>query len=109
MDYGNVLCWATNPVGRQSEPCVYHIIPAGKFLQKYENTVLVPHSPSPPPPHPQPTNVENIFILSTNSCPYSFQILIIYFFVLRPPEGEAYFTSNSIPFQFSIYFENLDL
>ena len=34
MDYGNVLCWATNPVGRQSEPCVYHIIPAGKLQQK---------------------------------------------------------------------------
>lgn len=30
MDYGNVLCWATNAVGRQSEPCVYHIIPAGR-------------------------------------------------------------------------------
>ena len=30
MDYGSVLCWATNTVGRQSEPCVYHIIPAGK-------------------------------------------------------------------------------
>jgi len=30
MDYGNVMCWATNSVGRQEKPCVFHIIPAGK-------------------------------------------------------------------------------
>ena len=47
MDYGNVLCWATNPVGRQSEPCVYHIIPAGKL----SNTKIEKHLPPPPPPH----------------------------------------------------------
>ena len=43
MDYGNVLCWATNPVGRQSEPCVYHIIPAGKLLQKQKNRSHLQH------------------------------------------------------------------
>ena len=30
MDYGNLLCWATNSVGKQVEPCMFHVIPAGK-------------------------------------------------------------------------------
>ncbi|XP_074027396.1 sidestep VI isoform X2 [Leptinotarsa decemlineata] len=30
MDYGTVMCWANNLAGRQQEPCIYHIIPAGK-------------------------------------------------------------------------------
>ena len=30
MDYGTVLCWASNVVGRQNVPCVFHVIPAGK-------------------------------------------------------------------------------
>lgn len=30
MDYGSVLCWASNSVGRQAQPCVFHIVPAGK-------------------------------------------------------------------------------
>ena len=54
MDYGNVLCWATNPVGRQSEPCVYHIIPAGKLPTKIEKQI--------PPPPPPSQNIENIWI-----------------------------------------------
>ena len=29
MDYGSLLCWATNAVGRQQNPCVFHLIPAG--------------------------------------------------------------------------------
>ena len=29
MDYGSLLCWATNSVGRQREPCVFHLVPAG--------------------------------------------------------------------------------
>ena len=28
-DQGKVLCWATNDVGVQSEPCVFHIVPLG--------------------------------------------------------------------------------
>lgn len=31
MDYGTVLCMAGNVVGRQIVPCIYHVIPAGKF------------------------------------------------------------------------------
>ncbi|XP_045132092.1 uncharacterized protein LOC123516607 isoform X3 [Portunus trituberculatus] len=28
LDYGSLLCWANNEVGRQQEPCIYHIIHA---------------------------------------------------------------------------------
>lgn len=29
-DFGTLLCWATNSLATQSQPCVYHIVPAGK-------------------------------------------------------------------------------
>merc|ERR1719150_2424888 len=29
MDYGSVLCSASNSVGSQTQPCVFHIVPAG--------------------------------------------------------------------------------
>nr|XP_045595276.1 uncharacterized protein LOC123756241 [Procambarus clarkii] len=29
LDYGFLLCWATNSVGKQREPCVFKIFPAG--------------------------------------------------------------------------------
>ena len=29
MDYGTLMCSASNQVGRQKQPCVYHIIMAG--------------------------------------------------------------------------------
>ena len=31
-DYGTLLCSATNEVGRQREPCIFHIILAGKEI-----------------------------------------------------------------------------
>lgn len=30
MDYGSLMCWATNSIGRQEDPCIFHLIPAGK-------------------------------------------------------------------------------
>ena len=32
MDYGTLLCWGDNELGRQAVPCVFHIIPAGKHF-----------------------------------------------------------------------------
>ncbi|XP_042204213.1 nephrin-like isoform X2 [Homarus americanus] len=29
QDYGTLLCWASNKIGIQKEPCVIHLIPAG--------------------------------------------------------------------------------
>ena len=29
MDYGVVACWASNTVGNQKEPCLFHVVPAG--------------------------------------------------------------------------------
>ena len=31
MDYGSVLCSASNSVGSQAQPCVFHIVPAGEW------------------------------------------------------------------------------
>lgn len=36
LDYGTLLCWATNDIGQQVHPCVFQIVAAGKthlFLQ----------------------------------------------------------------------------
>ncbi|XP_050301674.1 nephrin isoform X2 [Anthonomus grandis grandis] len=30
LDYGTVMCWANNLAGKQQEPCIFHIIGAGK-------------------------------------------------------------------------------
>lgn len=29
LDFGTLLCWAANPLGMQSQPCVYHFYAAG--------------------------------------------------------------------------------
>lgn len=31
LDYGTLLCYASNKIGHQRIPCVFHIIAAGKF------------------------------------------------------------------------------
>lgn len=30
LDFGTIMCWADNVVGQQKEPCVFHLIAAGK-------------------------------------------------------------------------------
>ena len=31
-DYGTLLCWGSNEQGTQIDPCVFHVVPAGKFF-----------------------------------------------------------------------------
>lgn len=40
MDFGTIMCWADNVVGQQKEPCVFHLIAAGKPDQPYNCTVI---------------------------------------------------------------------
>jgi Immunoglobulin domain len=37
LDYGSLLCWASNRVGDQRQPCVFHIIAAGKCIFQIVN------------------------------------------------------------------------
>ncbi|KAG7202911.1 hypothetical protein KM043_010052 [Ampulex compressa] len=39
MDYGMVLCWASNTAGQQRNACIFHIIPAGKPEPPYNCTL----------------------------------------------------------------------
>ena len=40
MDFGSILCWASNEIGRQNEPCIFHLLPAGKPEPVTNCTVL---------------------------------------------------------------------
>lgn len=40
LDYGTVMCWASNLAGKQQEPCVFHIIAAGKPDPPFNCTIL---------------------------------------------------------------------
>ncbi|KAK0182606.1 hypothetical protein PV327_000726 [Microctonus hyperodae] len=40
MDYGTVLCWASNTAGQQMSACIFHIIPAGKPEAPYNCTLM---------------------------------------------------------------------
>ncbi|XP_043277129.1 nephrin-like isoform X5 [Venturia canescens] len=40
LDYGTLLCWGTNDQGTQVEPCVYHIVPAGRPDTPQNCTIL---------------------------------------------------------------------
>lgn len=40
LDYGTVMCWANNLAGHQAEPCVFHIIAAGKPDPPINCTIL---------------------------------------------------------------------
>ena len=35
LDYGTLLCYATNSAGVQQEPCVFHILTAGNVAYNY--------------------------------------------------------------------------
>ena len=32
LDFGTLLCWASNPLGTQAQPCVYNLYAAGKAV-----------------------------------------------------------------------------
>lgn len=32
QEYGSLLCWARNDVGKQKQPCIYHVIHAGELF-----------------------------------------------------------------------------
>ncbi|KAF7280091.1 hypothetical protein GWI33_006418 [Rhynchophorus ferrugineus] len=40
LDYGTVMCWANNMAGRQQEPCIFHIIVAGKPDPLYNCSIV---------------------------------------------------------------------
>ncbi|CAG2110226.1 unnamed protein product [Medioppia subpectinata] len=41
-NYGTVLCWAHNIIGKQKEPCAFSIVAAGEFNGKlFERTVCL--------------------------------------------------------------------
>jgi len=42
MDYGTVMCWANNMAGQQKEPCVFHIIAAGRSFSALNTYLTVP-------------------------------------------------------------------
>lgn len=33
-DYGTLACWGKNSIGKQSEPCLFQVVPAGKYIHK---------------------------------------------------------------------------
>lgn len=40
LDFGTIMCWADNVVGQQKEPCVFHLIAAGKPDMPYNCTLV---------------------------------------------------------------------
>jgi len=41
LDYGTLLCWGRNDIGVQKAPCVFHVIPAGRFPVRTTLCILV--------------------------------------------------------------------
>lgn len=31
-DYGTLACWGKNSIGKQAEPCVFQVVPAGNLF-----------------------------------------------------------------------------
>lgn len=40
-DYGTLACWGRNAIGRQAEPCVFQLVPAGNKPESQESKILV--------------------------------------------------------------------
>lgn len=34
-DYGTLACWGKNSIGKQSDPCLFQVVPAGKYAQTH--------------------------------------------------------------------------
>lgn len=32
-DYGTLACWGTNSIGKQMEPCLFQVVPAGMYTK----------------------------------------------------------------------------
>ncbi|GIY08161.1 ig-like domain-containing protein [Caerostris extrusa] len=41
LGYGALLCWGSNDIGRQKDPCVYRIVPVGECAIPYSSRCLV--------------------------------------------------------------------
>lgn len=46
-DYGTLACWGTNSIGKQMEPCLFQVVPAGMYkfsiysLENFNLNVIV--------------------------------------------------------------------
>lgn len=41
--YGTLACWGQNAIGRQAEPCIFQLVPAGNKLESQGNKIFVTH------------------------------------------------------------------
>lgn len=37
-EFGTFLCWGSNSIGRQVQPCVFHVVAAGILLSSFSTT-----------------------------------------------------------------------
>lgn len=40
LDYGTVSCWASNAAGKQTTPCLFHVIAAGNKFSFFRNKII---------------------------------------------------------------------
>ncbi|KFM78826.1 hypothetical protein X975_21029, partial [Stegodyphus mimosarum] len=43
LGYGALLCWGTNSIGRQKDPCIYRVVPVGP-PETMRNCVVTNHT-----------------------------------------------------------------
>lgn len=39
-DYGTLACWGKNPIGKQTEPCLFQIVPAGMYRHALKSALF---------------------------------------------------------------------